>query len=338
MQGGRHVAAADECDDHHRSASWRVRSRATAERCMRRRSASAAPDPRAEDRRADAHHRRALGDRRLEVGRHAHRQRVDREPAARQRVGAIAPARGTARAAARRRGRLGDAHQAAQPQPRQRRRPPRQRQRARPARTPLLVASPLTLTCTQTVERRQVRRARARQPRGDLHAVDVCTQSNAPAASAVLLLCSGPMRCHSTSREVGQRVRSWPPPPARSSRRTHAARAACTARTAAAGNVLLTASSATVAGSRPAGPRRGGDALARGLPRLLVVAHNRIDVGMRAAIAGTRSCMRRRVAAQDRGCRHRGLPRDYRWTSPNCWPSPSRTRPPTCTCRRACRR
>src|SRR5207237_251541 len=35
---------------------------------------------RAEDRRADAHDRRAFGHGRFEVGRHAHRQRVDRQP------------------------------------------------------------------------------------------------------------------------------------------------------------------------------------------------------------------------------------------------------------------
>ena len=86
--------------------------------------------PRAEHRRADAHHRRAFGDRRLEVVRHPHRQRVERQP------GRASGHRSNARrirncAASRRqhRRRLGNPHEAAQLQPRQRR-PPRAPARA----------------------------------------------------------------------------------------------------------------------------------------------------------------------------------------------------------------
>ena len=88
---------------------------------MRRRCPSAGRTRGAEDRRADAHLRRAFGDRRLEVGRHAHRQRVDRRAPRRGSRVAASAQRAELRALPRDVGRrLGDAHEAAQPQPRQR--------------------------------------------------------------------------------------------------------------------------------------------------------------------------------------------------------------------------
>ena len=103
---------------------------------------------RAKNRGADAHHRRSLGDRRLHVGRHAHRERVDRKP--------LAAARRPARAAAQRRraaapGRLPSGIAIS---PRSFRFGSAATWRASSGSsagvTPLLVASPLMFTCRQT--------------------------------------------------------------------------------------------------------------------------------------------------------------------------------------------
>jgi hypothetical protein len=54
-----------------------------------------------------------------------------------------------------------------------------------------------------------------------------------------------------------------------------------------------------------------------------------------AAVVGTPLLARDLRATTGQGHRR---PRDYRWTSPSFWPLASRTRPPTCIFRRACRR
>ena len=95
--GARHVAAADEGDLHveERDSSLVtrvtygssltalpiVRSRANGRRFTKTRNESPRHESLrswSEDRGADAHHRRAFDDRRLEIVRHAHRQRVER--------------------------------------------------------------------------------------------------------------------------------------------------------------------------------------------------------------------------------------------------------------------
>ena len=80
---GRHVAAADEC------------------RCVIDQPPASSRAPKIA--RADAHFGRALGDRELEIRRHAHRQRVDGEPGLPRTRRSMPAAAGTARAAARRR-------------------------------------------------------------------------------------------------------------------------------------------------------------------------------------------------------------------------------------------
>ena len=128
---------------------------------------AAAPLPcAAEDRGADAHHGRALRDRDLEVVGHAHRKRVEAEPARLQLFVKLRAPRDSARAARRAR----DRHQAAQPQARQRAIAFASAATSSSA-TPLLVASP---RCSpgSDVERRQVGRPLLGQPACDFFTVD----------------------------------------------------------------------------------------------------------------------------------------------------------------------
>ena len=160
-----------------------------------RRSTAARPPSRApEDRGADAHHRRALGDRGLEVVGHAHGERVERRARrARARLQVAAQdCERAARASARRRWRL------AMPMRPRSRRPgsvatARASASASPGWTPPLVASPLTLTC-------DARRCSGARPAGRCAREDArrastrstpCTQSKCSATSRVLLLWSG---------------------------------------------------------------------------------------------------------------------------------------------------
>ena len=121
----------------------------------------------------------------------------------------------------------------------------RERAGRRPGATPLFDASPLMLTWTQTSSGgRSAGRARDEPLARSSARSIVCTQAKRSAATRALLLCSGPIRCHSMPARSASRVHLGQRLPARSSRRTRAARARATARTASAGNVLLTASSA----------------------------------------------------------------------------------------------
>ena len=163
---------------------------------------------RPEDRGADAHHRRALGDRGLEVvatcPSTACRAAM---PSARARLAAAAQHARSARAAApRRRSGSGIAIRPRRRRPRQRRDRARERRAPRRARTPLLLASPLTLTWMQTLSGGACRRAAARDRRSAIFARSTqCTQSKCSATARVLLLWIGPMKCQS-SRQVGERV------------------------------------------------------------------------------------------------------------------------------------
>ena len=169
----------------------------------------------AEDRRADAHHRRAFRDRRLEVGRHAHRQRIERRgPPRGQRVAATrAAARNCARCSAGVGRRLGDAHEPAQPQPRQPRDVASRARAVLAGATPLFVASPLTLTWMQHVERRRLGGPRGRQALRDLHADRRSAPSRTcSAAGARLVALERPDEVPLDVGEVARAPRSWPPP------------------------------------------------------------------------------------------------------------------------------
>ena len=127
---------------------------------------------RAEDRGADAHHRRAFGDRRFEVVAHADRQRVERQAVAAQpskqraqradaaRAALEVAARGSGIAISPRRRSRGSAATA------------RASAGASAGATPLLVASPLMLTCRQTCSGAQAPGRCAAQALGDLQPID----------------------------------------------------------------------------------------------------------------------------------------------------------------------
>ena len=115
--------------------------------------------------------------------------------------------RNCARAATTSRRRLGDAHEAAQRKPRQRGDAPA-RARAHPrAATPLLVASPLMLTWTQTLSGRRFGRSRRRQPLARCAAGRrVCTQAKRAAAARRLVALERPDQVPFDVRQVGERV------------------------------------------------------------------------------------------------------------------------------------
>ena len=205
-----------------------------------------------EDRGADAHQRRAFGDRGLEVGRHPHRQRVDRQ--------ARGPARRRSsrrrirnwRAPRRhRRRRLGDAHEAAQPQAAAARRRAVASATASSGRDAALRRFAADVDLHADVERRQLRPGARRQPL----ARSSPGRPSAPRRSARRPpppCCSAAARSGAIRGRQGRRARpSSPAPPARSSRRTHAGPSAWTARIASGGNVLLTASSRTIPAVAP---------------------------------------------------------------------------------------
>ena len=161
-------------------------------------------------------------------------------------------------AARRSRGRLGDRHQAAQPQRAAARRPPRASARDLRRRDAALARLAADVDLQAHLQRRQARGALLGQALRDLQRSTLCTQSKCSATGRVLLLWSGPMKCHSQARRSAQLRRSCRAPPARSSRRRRAGRRACAARDQRrAGSVLLTASSVTASGIAAGRARRG---------------------------------------------------------------------------------
>ena len=139
----------------------------------------------------------------------------------------------------------------------------------RPAATPLLLASPLMLTCRHTCSGGRSGRPLLGQALRDLQPVDrVHPVEVAPPPRASC--CSAAGRSGATRVAVARppAPRSWPAPPARSSRRRRAARRHGPARTASASKVLLTASNVTLCTGRPARVRRRR---ANALPHLLQV-------------------------------------------------------------------
>ena len=208
-QRGGHVAAADEGQFHVVSQSEPLLVWA-----------------RAEDRRADPHHRRAFGDRGLEVVGHPHRQRVEGECRSAQRLEQRAqpherlalPQRARLPAPESPSGRA-TAGAAAAP-PRARARPPHRRDAAL-AR----FAADVDLHAARRVG------GSAGGPLRGQALGDVFSRStSAPSGSAcamwrVLLLWIGPMKCHCRLRvgaALAQRARSSPRLPARSFRRSRA--------------------------------------------------------------------------------------------------------------------
>ncbi len=107
----------------------------------------------------------------------------------------------------------------------------------------------------QHIEPRQIRRPLFGQTFGSLQAVDRLDPVETLGDRACLVALYRPDKVP-LEREVGPQRRecrpSWPPPPARSFRRTRAARLAAASAIASARNALLTASSRTDEGSRPA--------------------------------------------------------------------------------------
>ena len=295
----------------------------------------------AEQRGADPHHGRAFLDRGLEVAAHAHRQRVEpgaaRVELSQQRAQLREPG-----ALARRLALLGrHAHQAAQLRGAAARATAAASAGSSAGVTPPLLASPPRFTCRQTfsggawygpLRRRGARRSSAGRR--------ACTQANCSATGRVLLACSRPMKCQ-VSAQLAAAPQSSPAPPAGSSRRSRATPSVGRAWQALRrGWALLTARSVTESTLRPA--RRGGPcrcvrALQRGAPAnsadpLTYWTCNPsviLPAPLESAALARRSCplLRRRS-------------RELQWPSisRNSWRSPSRTRPPTCTCPPACRR
>ena len=144
----------------------------------------------------------------LEIGRHAHRQRVDRRgPRARSASKHSRSARNCARCRAGVGRRRGDAHEAAQRAAAGSAATACASASASPGATPLLDASPLTLTCDADVERRQRRPAARRQPLGDLQRGRRSrTQSKRAAAGARLVALQRPDQVPLDVRQVGERA------------------------------------------------------------------------------------------------------------------------------------
>ena len=274
---GRHVAAADEGDrcrsvacsaGSESRASRRIDARRTARARVRPKIAvptrtSVAPSAIAASRSAD------MPIDSVSTGKARRAARVEAARAARET--ARAPRRDVG-------GRRGDAHEAAQragaAAPRRAVRAPAPPRAARRSS----VASPLDVHLHADVERRQRRRAAPRTAaRAIFSRSTVSHPGEALGRGLGLVALQRPDQVPFDVRQ-GRRARpSSPPLPARSSRRMRAGRARRRARIAAGGKVLLTASSRTVsAGSRPRPRGRAGDARPHGLPRLLVVDHNRM--------------------------------------------------------------
>ena len=184
----------------------------------------------AEQRRADAHDGRALRDRGLEVGAHAHRQRVERQA---RRVAPSAPARrscaNAARCAAASACRRAACTSGRAAQARQWRDHAQQRQQLRPAaRHPWLVRR----RCAPGRRRSAAVRGRAAAPtsRSAMRRRSTpCTQSKCSATARVLLPCRRPMKCQSGGAAC-QRAGSWAGPRPHSSRRNRRGPAPCAAR------------------------------------------------------------------------------------------------------------
>ena len=179
----------------------------------------------AEDRGADPHHRRALGDRGLEVVAHAHRQRVERE-ALRAQIArhARAQRRELARAA-----RAASVGALAMPiRPRRRSPGSAATSRASPSasrgRHAALGRLAADVHLDADVERRRGPRGACRRERAASFARSTpWTQSKCSATSRALLLCSGPMKCQRWRRAArARRSSQWLP--ARSSRRNRGSR------------------------------------------------------------------------------------------------------------------
>ena len=103
--------------------------------------------------------------------------------------------------------RLRDRHQAAQPQAAAARRRRGRRRATSPGATPLFWSLAADVDLQADLQRRQVRRPLRAQPlrRSSARSIE-WTQSKRSATTRVLLLCSGPIRCHSGRwREVGER-------------------------------------------------------------------------------------------------------------------------------------
>ena len=222
--------------------------------------------------------RRAFRDRRLEIGRHAHRQRVDGEARVAARARSTRAARGTARAAASTSAvGSGDAHEAAQAQARQR------RDTSRASATRLVGRDAALRRLAADVDLDAARRAAASRRRAAADSrcaifsrSTLSTQSKTLAPRAPSC-CSGAGRSGATRRPARSRKRRTLGGSLldvvlaeRALARPHAPRARPRPETS-----CETASSVTVVGVAPGRARRLGDARPHVLPRLLVVGHNR---------------------------------------------------------------
>ena len=232
-------------------------------------------------------------------------------------------ARCGARCASKSAGRLGNRHQAAQAQPRQRGDGARDVGDLAPARAPLLLASPLMLTCRQTGSGGRLAGRCALSRSAIFSRSTECTQSKCSATTRVLLLCSGPIRCHSS-----------------------AARRSASASILASAFLHVVLAEAALAGGVRLAHRVGAEGLAHREQRDALhgasggrhsACNARVHTG-RACLRSLRLALRLRAAPRLLPPRSEHALPEEPWTSPNCWRSRSRTRPPTCTCRPACRR
>ena len=203
------------------------------------------------------------------------------------------------------------------------RRPRARRRRPRAGATPLLLASPLTLTCRQTCSgarpagRCALSRSAIFRRSTRVHPVEVLgDDARLVALQRADQVPFEPRRAGRRARRSSRRL------PARSSRRSGAGR------------------------------RRAPRAIAVGAEGL---AHGEQRDALHGASGGRTSACNARVHLGELVCDHcvlapRSAPAlrlagalrhplpEEPWTSPNCWRSRSRTRRPTCTCRPACRR
>ncbi len=181
----------------------------------------------AEDRGADAHQRRALGDRILEIRGHPHRQRIERKA----RLAALVEQHAQDPILRARRVATSGVGSAMPIRPRSRIRGSAATLRASATAssggTPLFDPSPLMLTWMQTLSGGRLA-GRAAESRSAIFARSiVCTQAKRSAAASSC--CSAAARSGATPRQSDQRARpSSPPLPARSSRRMRAGRTRAT--------------------------------------------------------------------------------------------------------------